>query len=87
MSAAIAALLGIIFSISVIFGDTFSFDLSGGSYQKFGFFVDRLAAFFILVISISVFAVSIYSTGYVREYFGKRISATWVSFIISSFFQ
>jgi hydrogenase-4 component B len=72
MSAAIAALLGIIFSISVIFGDTFSYDLSSGSYLKFGFFVDRLSAFFILVISISVFAVSIYSTGYVREYFGKK---------------
>jgi hydrogenase-4 component B len=72
MSAAIAALLGIIFSVSVIFGDTFSYDLSGGSYLKSGFFVDRLSAFFILVISISVFAVSIYSTGYVREYFGKK---------------
>ena len=72
MSAATAALLGIIFSILVIFGDTFSYDLSSGSYLKFGFFVDRLSAFFILVISISVFAVSIYSTGYVREYFGKK---------------
>ncbi|MFA4956071.1 MAG: hydrogenase 4 subunit B [Candidatus Methanoperedens sp.] len=71
-SAAIAALLGIIFSISVIFGDTFSFDLSTGSYLKFGFFIDRLSAFFILVISISVFAVSIYSIGFVREYFGKK---------------
>jgi hydrogenase-4 component B len=72
MSSAIAALLGIIFSILVIFGDTFSYDLSSGSYLKFGFFVDRLSAFFILVISISVFAVSIYSIGYVREYFGKK---------------
>jgi len=72
MSAAIAALMGIIFSILVIFGDTFSYDLSSGSYLKFGFFVDELSAFFILVISISVFAVSIYSTGYVREYFGKK---------------
>jgi hydrogenase-4 component B len=70
--AAIAALLGIIFSISIIFGDTFSYDLSSGSFLKFGFFVDRLSAFFILVISISVIAVSIYSTGYVREYFGKK---------------
>jgi len=70
--AALAALLGIIFSILVIFGDTFSYELSSGSYLKFGFFVDKLSAFFILVISISVFAVSIYSTGYVREYFGKK---------------
>jgi hydrogenase-4 component B len=84
MSAAIAALLGIIFSISVIFGDTFSFDLSSGSYLKFGFFVDRLAAFFILVISISVFAVSIYSTGYVREYFGKK-NIGYLGFLYNTF--
>jgi len=71
LSAAMASLLGIIFSISIIFGDTFSYALSGG-YLKFGFFIDRLSAFFILVISICVFAVSIYSTGYVREYFGKK---------------
>jgi hydrogenase-4 component B len=84
MSAAIAALLGIIFSISVIFGDTFSFDLSSGSYLKFGFFVDKLAAFFILVISISVFAVSIYSTGYVREYFGKK-NIGYLGFLYNTF--
>jgi hydrogenase-4 component B len=84
MSAAIAALLGIIFSISVIFGDTFSFDLSSGSYLKFGFFVDRLSAFFILVISISVFAVSIYSTGYVREYFGKK-NIGYLGFLYNTF--
>jgi len=63
---------GFLFSISVIFGDTFSLRLSGESFLKFGFFVDKLSAFFILVISIAVFAVSIYSTGYVREYFGKK---------------
>jgi hydrogenase-4 component B len=72
LSAAIAALLGIIFSVSLIFGNIFSLNISGGSFLKFGFFVDRLSAFFILVISIAVFAVSIYSTGYVREYFGKK---------------
>jgi hydrogenase-4 component B len=84
LSAAIAALLGIIFSITVIFGDAFSFDLSSGSYLKFGFFVDRLSAFFILVISISVFAVSIYSTGYVREYFGKK-NIGYLGFLYNTF--
>src|SRR5450759_1398422 len=83
-SAAIAALLGIIFSISVIFGDTFSYNLSGGSYLKFGFFIDKLSAFFILVISISVFAVSIYSTGYVREYFGKK-NIGYLGFLYNTF--
>ncbi len=72
ISAAIASLFGIIFSFSVIFGNTFILALSGSSFLKFGFFVDRLSAFFILVISITAFAVSIYSTGYVREYFGKK---------------
>jgi len=40
LGASISALLGIIFSLSVIFGDTFSLSLSGESFLKFGFFVD-----------------------------------------------
>ncbi|MCE8422816.1 MAG: hydrogenase 4 subunit B, partial [Candidatus Methanoperedens sp.] len=72
LSASIASILGIIFSLSVVFGDSFSLSISGSSYLKFGFFVDRLSAFFILIISIAVFAVSIYSIGYIREYYGKK---------------
>ncbi len=72
LGAAAASVFGIIFSLSVVFRETFNFTLSGTSFLNFGFFVDRLSAFFILVISISVFAVSIYSIGYVREYFGKK---------------
>lgn len=72
LSAGAGSIVGIIFSLSVIFNDTFYLMLSQDSYMKFGFFVDKLAAFFILVISIAVFAVSIFSTGYVKEYFGKK---------------
>lgn len=72
LSASMASVFGIIFSISVIFGEPFSLSLSGSSFLKFGFFVDRLSAYFILVISVAVFAVSIYSTGYIREYYGKN---------------
>lgn len=72
ISASIASIFGIIFSLSVAFGDVFIFNLPGTSFLKFGFFIDRLSAFFILVISIAVFAVSIYSLGYVEEYFGKK---------------
>lgn len=72
LSASIASVFGIIFSLSVIFGEPFSLSISGSSFLKFGFFVDRLSAFFILVISIAVFAVSIYSIGYIREYYGKK---------------
>ncbi|HUW67602.1 MAG TPA: hydrogenase 4 subunit B, partial [Candidatus Nanoarchaeia archaeon] len=72
ISAAIAALIGIVFSISIIFGDIYKFDLPGSPFLAHGIFIDNLSAFFILVISIAVFAVSIYSIGYVREYFGKK---------------
>ncbi len=72
LSAAVASIFGIVFSLSVVFGETFTLTLPGSSFLNFGFFADRLAAFFILVISIAVFAVSIYSIGYVKEYFGKK---------------
>jgi hydrogenase-4 component B len=72
LSAAGASVFGIIFSLSVIFGETFSLSLSSSSFLNFGFFVDKLSAFFILVISVAVFAVSIYSIGYTREYYGKK---------------
>jgi hydrogenase-4 component B len=72
LSSLMASVLGVIFSLSVISGETFSFSQPGALLLNFGFYVDRLSAFFILVISISVFAVSIYSLGYVKEYFGKK---------------
>ncbi len=72
LSAAAASIFGIFFSFSVLFGETFIFSLPGAQFLNFGVFVDRLSAFFILVISIAVFAVSIYSIGYMKEYFGKK---------------
>ena len=72
ISAAVGSVFGIVFSLSVIFGGTFSLSLPGTSFLQFGIFVDALSAFFILVISVAVFAVSVYSIGYVREYFGKK---------------
>ncbi|MDD5615728.1 MAG: hydrogenase 4 subunit B [Candidatus Methanoperedens sp.] len=72
LSASIASVLGIIFSLAVIFGENFLFTISNHTFLNFGFFVDRLSAFFILVISVAVFAVSIYSIGYTREYYGKK---------------
>lgn len=72
LSASIASILGIIFSFSVLFGDTFNYVSQGSTLLSYGFYVDKLSAFFILIISITGFAVSIYSTGYVTEYFGKK---------------
>ncbi len=40
-------------------------------FGHFGFALDRLGAFFLLVISVVSFAVSIYSIGYSKEYDGK----------------
>jgi len=72
LSACIASILGIAFSLSVLFGENFEFTTSSDLPLTYGLYVDKLSAFFILVISITVFAVSIYSIGYVREYYGKK---------------
>lgn len=72
LSASIASVFGIVFSFSVIFGEKYTLSISGSSFLNFAFVADMLSAFFILVISIAALAVSIYSTGYVREYFGKK---------------
>src|SRR5659263_635544 len=89
LSASIASILGIIFSFSVLFGDTFNYVSQGSTLLSYGFYVDKLSAFFILIISITGFAVSIYSTGYVTEYFGKKnigyLGFLYNIFIILSF--
>ncbi len=72
VSSAIASISGIIFSLSVLMGENFAFVMPGSSILAFDIFVDKLSAFFILVISIAAFAVSIYSIGYAKEYFGKK---------------
>ncbi|CAG1000962.1 NADH-quinone oxidoreductase subunit L [Methanosarcinales archaeon] len=72
LCASIASVLGVIFSFSVLFGNTFNYVSQGSTLLSYGFYVDKLSAFFILIISITGFAVSIYSTGYVTEYFGKK---------------
>ena len=72
LSASAASILGIIFSLSVLSGNTFNYMMHGSAFLSYGFFVDKLSAFFILIISITAFSVSIYSTGYATEYFGKK---------------
>jgi len=72
LSASIASIIGIIFSFSVLFGNSFNYTSQGSTLLSYGFYVDKLSAFFILIISLTAFAVSIYSTGYVTEYFGKK---------------
>ncbi len=71
LCASVGSANGIIFSVSVLFGRTFIYDIPH-AYLNANLFVDRLSAFFILVISTAAFCVSIYSIGYVKEYYGKK---------------
>jgi hydrogenase-4 component B len=71
-AAALTALFGTIVSILVLTGSPMSIQLPFDTiFGHFGFTVDRLSAFFLLVISVVSFAVSIYSIGYSKEYDGK----------------
>ncbi|HEY3420522.1 MAG TPA: hydrogenase 4 subunit B [Methanomassiliicoccales archaeon] len=71
-AAALSALFGTIVSILVLTGSPMSLQLPFDTpFGHFGFTLDRLSAFFLLVISVVSFAVSIYSIGYSKEYDGK----------------
>lgn len=90
----LASLFSAAFSLSVLLG--------GGAVLRFAPFrttipflsmdlaIDALSAFFILVLSVLVCCVSIYSIGYVSHYHGKRnVSAfhvLYIAFILSMIF-
>lgn len=52
--------------------------------------MDSLSAFFVLILSILVFCISLYSIGYLSHYFGKRnvsvFHVLYVAFILSMLF-
>lgn len=71
-AAALTALFGTVVSVLVLTGSPMSIQLPFDTpFGHFGFSLDRLGAFFLLVISVVSFAVSIYSIGYSKEYDGK----------------
>ena len=71
-AAALSALFGTLVAILVLAGSPMSIQLPFDTpFGHFGFALDRLGAFFLLVISVVSFAVSIYSIGYSKEYDGK----------------
>jgi hydrogenase-4 component B len=71
-AAALSALFGTIVSILVLTGSPMNIQLPFETpFGHLGFALDRLSAFFLLVISVVSFAVSIYSIGYSKEYDGK----------------
>ncbi|VVB61224.1 F(420)H(2) dehydrogenase subunit L [uncultured archaeon] len=82
--AAISCILLLAFSSIVVYqNQALSFSL----YQmlpalQFSFFIDRLAAFFILIISIISLSVSIYSIGYIEHYSGDTKKNSLVSLMI-----
>jgi len=72
-TSSIASIFGITVALNVIFtGKSLSYSLPQFiPYLNINFFVDNLAAFFILIISIVAIAASIYAIEYAKEYFGK----------------
>lgn len=71
-SAALAALFGTTVALIVLAGSPMNIQLPFDTpFGHFGFALDRLGAFFLLVISVVSIAVSIYSIGYSKEYDGK----------------
>jgi hydrogenase-4 component B len=66
-----AIILGSFVALS---GSAFNFSLPYGPVEQLSlhFHVDGMAAFFMLIIGLVTIAVSIYSLGYSKEYFGKR---------------
>ena len=71
-AAGLAGLFGAIVAVLVLTGSPMGIQLPFDTvFGRFGFALDRLGAFFLLVISIVSFAISIYSIGYSKEYEGK----------------
>ena len=84
-AAGLAALFGAIVSILVLTGSPMSIQLPFDTlFGRFGFSLDRLGAFFLLVISVVSFAVSVYSIGYAKEYEG-RYSIGLLGFLFNLF--
>jgi hydrogenase-4 component B len=68
-----ASLLGLGGALSVILSGPVRIKLPGLiPLTDMSLFIDGLSAFFIAVISLAALAVSIYSIGYTREYYGKK---------------
>jgi hydrogenase-4 component B len=71
--SAIASISGIAYALSVIISGPQKLLLPVLiQITDLSLYIDGLSAFFIFVISLSGFAVSIYSIGYSREYFGRK---------------
>ena len=71
--AILGSIAGLVASLSVLItGSVFSFSATSSlPLLSFSFSVDKLAAFFIFVISLIALLASVYALGYVKHYYQK----------------
>lgn len=72
----LAAVFEIILSLGILFGNPLKMTITSSPFEFFGFdiLVDNISAFFMLLIGLISFAVSLYSIGYVKEHHKKKTS-------------
>lgn len=69
----IGSALAVLFSVAVITGKPFSWEVQDAvPFFNLEIFVDGISAFFILMIGLVAFAVSLYSVGYSKGYLEKK---------------
>ncbi len=84
-----AAIFEITLSLGVLFGNPLRITVANSPFDIFGFdiLVDNISAFFILIIGLVSFAVSLYSIGYAKEHYRKKPSFGFLfnMFLLSMF--
>ncbi|TAN57686.1 hydrogenase 4 subunit B [Patescibacteria group bacterium] len=71
--AILGSLLGIVYAVAALYSDTSIFYEMKSSFPllSYNFNIDRLAAFFIFIISLISLFCSIYGAGYIKHFYGK----------------
>jgi hydrogenase-4 component B len=81
----IAAIFGIISASTVLIDQGFTINLIATSFGIFEISIDKLSAFFIIIISVLTIPVSIYSMDYIEEYRGEY-NIGYMGFLYNLFF-
>jgi hydrogenase-4 component B len=85
ISTFLSASFTLVAGILVLSGQEINLILFDTIYGQFGFEVNKLAGFFIIIISLLAIPVSIYSIGYTMEFVGKY-SAVKIGFLYNLFY-
>lgn len=81
----IGSIFTVVFSLSIMIGEPLTWSVGAAiPFFNFEVFVDGISAFFLLVIGIVSFAVSLYSVGYSKEYHAKK-RMTALGFLFNMF--